>query len=190
VLREIVACFDEILTGDLERYEDLWRPALERLRTDRARFEAAARDEILHLELCVVTSREPAFDPGRHVLLGTTSADRVLAIGESAGGATYRFVIGTRSWFDLVSKKPLPRPALVDLTAKLNDLEGTDPAHDVAWRSQDVQSPSPELWFGRAGQRMFAEHNAMLEPSRLPPHVVRPLVLDALREAWTFPESD
>lgn len=190
VLREIVAGFDEILTGDLERYEELWRPGFERMRADRASFASAARDDILHLELCIATSREPRFAPGRHVLLGSTKADRVLAVHERAGGATYRFVIGTRSWFDLVSQKPLPRPALADLAARLNDLEGTDPARDVAWRTQDVRSPSPELWFGRADQRMFAEHNEALEPSRLAPATVRPLVVDALREAWTFPESD
>jgi hypothetical protein len=37
---------------------------------------------------------------------------------------------------------------------------------------------------------MFAEHSEVLETSRLAPGVVRPLVLDALRAAWTFPDSD
>ncbi len=188
VLREIVERFDEILTGDLERYEDLWRGGLERLRADRESLASASRDEITHLELCVVTSREADFGPGRHALFGSTNADRVLVVGERSGGATYRFVIGTRSWFDLVSQKPLTRPSLEELCLRLNELEGSDPAEEFAWRSQSVQSPSPELWFGRAEHPMFAEHSDVLEVSRLAPNDVRPLVLDALRDAWTFPE--
>jgi hypothetical protein len=188
VLRELVARFDEILTGDLERYEDLWREGLDRLRTDRTSLAAAARDEITHLELCVVTSRDAGFGPGRHALFGSTNADRVLVVGEGSGGATYRFVIGTRSWFDLVSQKPLPRPSLEDLCARLNELEGSIPSDECAWRSHSVQSPSPELWFGRDHAAMFAEHSTVLEKSRLAPIDVRPLVLDALRDAWAFPE--
>jgi hypothetical protein len=190
VLREIVARFDEILTGDLERYEDLWRPGLERLRADRAALSAAARDEVAHLELLIVTSAAGGFDPGRHALFGSTSADRVLVVGQRAAGATYRFVIGTRSWFDLVSRSPLPRPSLEALAAKLNELEGADAGARVAWRCQSTQSPSPELWFGRGNHEMFDEHCPALEESRLAPSVVRPLVVGALRDVWAFPESD
>jgi hypothetical protein len=153
-------------------------------------------DDITHLELCVLTAREKGFAPGRHLLFGATGPggtsghDRILVVGERASGATYRFLIGTRSWFDLVSQKPLPRPDLGALAARLNALEGTSAAHEIAWRAQPVASPSPELWFGRADHAMFGEHNEALEESRLSPTVVRPAVLDALRAAWTFPESD
>jgi hypothetical protein len=189
-MREVVARFDEILTGDLERYEDLWRIGLERLRADRTALAAAARDEITHLELCVVTARESGFDPGRHALFGSTEADRILVVGERSSGATYRFVIGTRSWFDLVSQKPLERPDLDALVEQLNALEGTGPEDEVAWRAQPAESPSPEVWFGSSDHAMFAEHCDALEPSRLSPQTVRPIVLDALRAAWTFPDSD
>jgi hypothetical protein len=198
VLRELVAHFETILDGDLAEYESLWRAELEALRADLADLATAARDEITHLDLAVFTAPHGArasrggtraFDPGRHALFGTTESDRVLVVGPQTGGATYRFLIGTGSWFDLVPRRTLPRPALEDLCDHLNQAEGTQTFDEVAWRSQDPNTPSPELWFGRADQAFFAEHAAVLEPSRLAPDVVRALVLDALRASWAFPEE-
>lgn len=191
VMRELVETFDEFVTGSLEPWADLWRADLERLRADRAALAAASRDEIAHLQLTIWTARdERLFDPGRHALLGGTDSDRVLAIGERRGGATYRLVIGTASWFDLESPRPLPRPALEDLVTRLNALEGTRASDAVAWRCQPTDSPSPELWFGRRDHAFFAEHAPVLEASRLAPNIVRPAVLDALRATWTFPDDD
>lgn len=190
VQRELVAILDEVVTGDLERWAPLWRGALDRLRLDRAALAAGARDEIAHLDLGIFTARAaPAFDPGRHALFGSTAADRVLAIGERTDGATYRFLIGTASWFDLVSRRPLCRPSLEDLARRLNELEGTAPSDAIAWRTHPTATPSPELWFGPDDRPLFAEHAPTLAPSRLSPRDVRPLVLDALRETWTFPDE-
>ncbi len=190
VMRDAVAVLDEIVTGDLDRFADLWRAELERFRADRAALAAASRDDIAHLDLCVFTARSPGFDPGRHALFGSTGADRVFAIGEHKTGATYRFVIGTHSWFDLASRRPLARPDLAGLAARLNELENSSPAAEVSWRHQATITPSPELWFGRDQPEMFAEHAPFLERSRLAPAVVRREVFESLRAAWRFPEDD
>lgn len=197
---ELVARFGEILDGDLAEHADLWRPALESLRADRADLARAQRDDLVHFDAAVYTApdgasasrphaRVPHYDPGRHALFGSTSADRVLVVGPRGAGATYRFVIGTASWFDLASGPRLARPDLERLAARLNELEGTEPAHDLAWRAQPTASPSPELWFGARDAEWFAEHASVLAPSRLAPKLVRTEIVDALRAAWTFPDD-
>jgi hypothetical protein len=195
-LRELVLHLPEMLDDGLEPYAELWQPELARLREDQAALRSAAKDEIAHLELCVWTAaaREGAFDPGRHALFGSTAADRVLAVGPtSARGTTYRLVIGTRSWFELVSPRPQPRPDLPKLAAELDALEGSAPEDEHAWRSQPIASPSPELWFGTREHPWFAEHAGFAEragalhPSRLAPAVVRRAVLSSLRSCWSFP---
>lgn len=189
VARDVVDVLDELLASDLESFAGLWRAPLERLRLDRAALAAATRDDVRHLDLSVFTSRAASFDPGRHALFGSTSADRVLAIGERRLGATYRLLIGTRSWFDLASPRPLPRPDMETLSARLNEIEGTAQDAEVAWRTQPTLSPSPELWFGREQAQFFAEHAPGLEPSRLAPRIVRREIQEALRATWTF-QSD
>lgn len=187
---ELVERFAEMLDGDLTEYEDLWRPALETLRADRVELARAQRDDLVHLDVAVFTAADGSgLGPGRHALFGATAADRVLVVSPRGGGATYRFVINTTSWFDLASGPRLPRPDLEALAARLNELEGADPAGDVAWRAQASASPAPELWHGRADAEMFAEHAPWLEPSRLAPKIVKTAVFDALRAAWSFPEE-
>jgi hypothetical protein len=200
VLRELMPRLSGILDGDVDPYADLWAGELEIARADLADLALAARDEVTHLDLAVWTaperrsssrSRQTAhhFDPGRHALFGSTRADRVLVIGPQGAGATYRFVLSTLSWFDLVSRKMQPRPDLARLAARLNELEGSTPGEACAWRAQDTHSPSPELWFGRADHQRFAEHAPALEPSRLPAATVRRAIADALRASWEFPED-
>jgi hypothetical protein len=137
----------------------------------------------------VTSSRAPgtatAFDPGRHALFGATEADRALVIGPRGAGATYRLVVNTTSWFELSSGPRLARPDLAALAQRLNELERTDDAGEIAWRAQDA----PELWFGRGDAPFFAEHAPWLAESRLAPKIVKNEVFDALRAAWTFPES-
>jgi hypothetical protein len=173
-----------LLDGDLGPWRALWEPELEDLRFDLARLGVAARDELVHLDWTVwsSTSREP-FDPSRHALFGSSPADRVLAIGARDGGWTYRFVLSTLSWFDLVERRALPRPDLGGLALRLNGLEGTDPAGALAWRTPKVGGASPELWFGTQDHERFAERCPALRPSRLEPARVRREVADALRGA-------
>lgn len=188
-----------ILDGDVEPYGELWRRELEALRADHTDLAAAARDEITHLDLAIFTapvgrasSRARAsggrFDPGRHALFGATTADRVLAIGPGPDGTTYRFLLSTVSWFELVSRRAQPRPELEALAARLNELEGSRETDDIAWRCQGTASPSPELWFGARDHEMFAEHAPVLAPSRLEPALLRRALSDALRASWTFPD--
>lgn len=188
-----------LLDGNVEPFGELWRAELEDLHADRTDLAAAARDDILHLDLAVFTAPEGrtssraraergSFDPGRHALFGSTDADRVLVIGPRPDGATYRFLVSTISWFDLVTRQAQARPDLGVLAARLNELEGTTQPDDLAWRCQDGASPSPELWFGVADHALFSEHAPVLAPSRLAPPVVRRAVADALRARWVFPE--
>lgn len=181
-----------LLAGEVEPFRTLWEAPLERLRADRAALARAARDELVHLDLALWTrdARASAFDPGRHALFGATDADRVLAIGTSAPGTTYRFVVGTLSWFDLPSRSRQARPDLETLAAELNALEGTRADDDVAWRAQPTTGASPELWFGTAGHERFAEHaGTVLRPSALAPERVKAALIDALRASWTFPDE-
>ncbi len=197
---DLVARFAEILDGDLLEFEDLWRSPLEDLRADLADLARAQRDEIVHLDVTVFTGADhasasrsrasvPHLDPGRHALFGSTNADRVLVVGPRGAGSTYRFLIGTGSWFELASGPRLARPDLEALVDHLNALENARPEADLAWRAQARASPSPELWFGHRKALMFAEHAPWLAPSRLAPKVVRTAIFDALRAAWTFPDE-
>ena len=189
-LCELIPRMPAILDGDVEPYADLWKPELEDARADLAMRARAARDEVSHLDLCIWTApQDTTFDPGRHAVFGSTRADRVLLIGPRAEGASYRFLLSTLSWFDLVSRRTQPRPDLGELARRLNELEGSAPSADQAWRAQDVRSPSPELWFGSEDHALFAERAPALTPSRLPPSTVRRAIADALRASWEFPEG-
>ena len=189
-LRGIVERMTAWLDGGLEELADLWKPELEALREGRADLASASRDEVVHLDLCVWESRPGArFRPGRHALFADGRIDRALAIGRGRTGATYRFVVSTLSWFDLVSREMQPRPDLAALAERLNELEGTTPTAEVAWRAQDAGNPSPELWFGTSGVESFEEHSDALRESRLETAIVRRAVADALRACWAFPDA-
>ncbi len=192
-----------LLDGELEPFRDAWEEPLETLQADRADLASAAREDLVHLEWTWWTAprgaasarggadarRGDAFDPGRHALFSGTPHDRILVEGPSEAGTTYRFLLGTRSWFDLSSPAPLPRPDLAALSARLNELEGTDPASASAWRSQADAGASPELWFGAADNPAFSEHaGASLHPSRLAPEKLRAEIADALRAALVLPD--
>ena len=185
---EVVERLPQMLDGDLTEFEDLWRRESEDLAEDRAALAAAARDEIVHLDHAVWEA-QAAFDPGRHALFGSTKCDRILAIGRADGGATYRFMLSTLSWFDLVTRRALPRPDLAALAARLNEAEGTAEGSAAGWRFQEAESPSPELWFGDADLEHFSERCPALRPSRLEPSYVRKTIAEALRESWQFPEE-
>lgn len=189
VMNELVDRLDDVLDGDLERFAPLWTPGVERARADRTRLASASRDDLVHLDLVVwIAPRGEPFLPGRHAMSGTSDADRLLALQERGGGCTARLVLNTSSWFDLQTPR-LPRPSLETLAQRLNELEGCALDAGVRWRCEPTASPSPELWFGREGKPWFAEHSSVLEESRLPAVRVRALVVEALREAWVFPDE-
>jgi hypothetical protein len=170
-----------ILRGDLAPYRALWEPALDDLRTDRAALSRAARAERAERDLVVWTAASgAAFDPGRHALFGSSEADRALVIGRRSAGTTWRLVVNTTSWFDLVTRARLRRPDLETLAARLNALAGTSPADEHAWRAQAPDDPAPELWFGRAEIERFAEQNGALAPTHAPRERVLETILAAL----------
>ncbi len=181
--------------------EPLWRPDLAALDADRADLAAALHDDLVYLDMAVwmaahgAGSTRPgaptAFDPGRHAILGSGRADRALLIGPSALGTTARFIVGTRSFFDVVSRPPSRRPDLARLRDRLNDLEGLQPDAEHAWRHQPERGATPELWFGRDEHPLYAEHaGAALGHSSLDPEAIKRGVLDAVRDAWELPNDD
>jgi hypothetical protein len=179
-----------VLEGDLEPWRSLWEEPLAGLRADLAALEACERDSVAHLDWAVYAARGPAadsLDPCRHALLGTTRSDRVLFLAETPAGTRCRLVIGTLSWFDLDSRAREPRPRLGELAERLNELEGSDPEGVCAWRAQDIESPSPELWFGLAEQDLFADRCPALRPSRIDPARLRREIADSLRAAAPLP---
>jgi hypothetical protein len=187
----------EWLTGDLEPWRDLWSDGLADYRADRADIAAATFEEVVHLELEIYTAAPGAistrkgaerFDPGRHALYTGTVADRVLVVGPSVNGTTYRLIINTTSWFDRPGRTPGERPDLERLATRLNELEAEAGSKAHAWHAQATKGAAPELWYGTSELESFAEHNAALRPSRLTPEVVRREVIDALRAVWFFPE--
>ena len=195
-----LAALPGILGGDLTPYESLVHGPLEALRGDQADLQLAAVDDLVHLDYVVRTapmgaesSREPAphcFDPGRHALWGAHLADRQLVLGPGESGTTCRFLIGTRSFFDMVTETAQPRPDLEALAQELNTVEGTNKADEVAWRFQSLKGASPELWFGLEGLPDYVEHaGPWLAPSSINPTRIKSLVVDAVRAAWVWPEE-
>jgi len=182
LLERLPAILDRRAGEGLDDYRELWQPTVDGVEADLADLRAAAREDVLALDLTLWTAEEGAgsrrtgsrglYDPGRHALFGSTSADRALTVGPLAGGATYRLVVSTLSWFDLVTETRLPRPDLEGLARRLNAREGSVQEDELAWRWQPASNASPELWFGGAELASFAEHNEVLSPSELEPDVV------------------
>ncbi|HED64501.1 MAG TPA: hypothetical protein ENJ09_02990 [Planctomycetes bacterium] len=169
--------FPTLLDGDLTGFEPIFEPVLERAREDRSCLADARREEVASADLTLWHFAKGAVTrpglPGRHALFGTTSSDRSLLLAETGDGTLARLVVSTRSWFDLESPAPLPRPDLEAMARTLNELEGTEQQEELAWRAQSSDGASPELWFGTAELDAFAEHNDALAPSRLSPDQVR-----------------
>lgn len=179
-----------ILSGDFAPYRSAWEEELERTRADLAGLEACTRDVVAHLDWTTWVARaasEP-FSPGRHALFGASHSDRVLVAAACRGGVQYRFLISTRSWFDIPGRERAPRPDLRRLAAELNDAENTREDDALAWRAQPPDSPSPELWFGERQPEFFAERVAGLAPSSLSVAQVRRTLAEALRERLELPQ--
>lgn len=165
-------------------------------RADQAALEAALFDDLIYMDMGVWTAPlraagAPLFDPGRHAFFADGRADRALLLGRTAGGTTARFVLGTYSFFDVVSRTPSPRPDLAALCTELNATEGCAPDGALCWRHQDPRGASPELWFGKAELPLYAEHAAgYLGESSLTPEEVKAKCIDAVRATWPLPDDD
>jgi len=194
VTRRVMNELPRMIASELNEYRALWQSALERGHADRTQLAACALDELVHLELGVFSAppSEQDFDPGRHAVFADGRFDRALLVGpERRSGHTYRFIIGTQSWFDIPDQVHQPRPELAQLCAALNAAEGTSADAGVRWRHQAQSGASPELWFGRAELPNYAEHaGAALAHSSLPPTTVKAQVVDALRAVFVFPEEE
>ena len=189
VTRFLIAELPALLAADRLPFPELWEPTVAALEHDLADLGTAARRDDAARDLTVWTAPRDArsrragaaaFDPGRHALFGSTRADRVLVAGPSGAGTTWRLVVSTLSWFDLVTERRLPRPDLQALATRLNALEGCHAEDDAAWRAQAADNASPELWFGMPAQPSFAEHSSALLPSALAPRTVTEAVESAL----------
>ncbi len=162
----------------------------------RAALEDALFDDLIYMDMGVWTAPlraagAPLFDPGRHAFFADARADRALLLGRTAGGTTARFVLGTYSFFDVVSRRPSPRPDLAALCKELNEAEGCSTDGTLCWRHQDQRGASPELWFGTDGLPLYAEHAAEhLGESQLSPEQVKAMCIDAVRATWPLPDDD
>ncbi|MCA9002058.1 MAG: hypothetical protein KDB61_09050, partial [Planctomycetes bacterium] len=98
---------------------------LTRLREDLAGIDRGEIVPLVHLDLSVVNAApDGAPEPGRHALFHRADSDRILWMQRSTEGVRARFVIGTRSWFEIPGLTIQPRPDLESLAARLNELEG------------------------------------------------------------------
>lgn len=162
---------------------------VERLARDREALERASFDDLVYLDFGVWTGAE-GFDPGRHAFFGDGRRDRALLLGEGPAGTTARFVIGTRSFFDMVSKRPSARPDLAELATALQRLEPRA-AGEARWHHHAQKTATPELWFGTEGLPLYAEHaGSVLRPSGIPTLEIKRVVLEAIRTSWELPDDD
>lgn len=186
----------EDLLGDETAHPELWQADLERHRAGAAQLAEAAFDDLVYMDFGVWSSRPAAagdddFDPSRHAFFGDGRLDRALLLGPGPDGTTARFVLGTRSFFDVVSRAGSPRPDLEGLRDKLRGLEPDDAPEGCAWHCHDPRGASPELWFGREGLPLYAEHaGEHLAPSRIDALEIKRHVIDAIRATWPLPDDD
>ena len=180
------------LESGLSAHEPLYRSELDRYRGDLALLEGLTSVPLVHFDLCVWESPRPVQAlPGRHALFGQSDCDRVLWLSPAEGGTLARFLISTLSWFELPGRKALPRPDLEALAKALNRLEGTDPEAPQAWRFQNTQTASPEVWFGRAKMPLFlSDASPYMAPSRLEGATIKSEVMEALRSVWALENED
>ena len=176
------------LANGIESEKAHYGPALDRLRSDLQNLQRAEEVPLIHFDLSVLRAA-PGTDsePGRHALFHTTGTDRVLWMAKDSEGVRARFLIGTRSWFEIPGLIVQPRPDLKKLADRLNQLESSAIEYSSAWRFQATDTASPELWFGAPDLPLFCSFpGAALHKSQLTPEVIQAEVCDAVREVWTF----
>ncbi len=75
-------------------------------------------------------------------LCTATSSNRILAITHHEDGFFYQFQYTVDSWFDLLTRKPLPRLDLKPLASRLNDMESNSM---TLWKADPITNPRPIL---------------------------------------------
>ncbi|GMT48470.1 MAG: hypothetical protein IEMM0008_0009 [bacterium] len=75
-------------------------------------------------------------------LCTATPSNRILLITHRNDGFFYEFQYTVDSWFDLLTRKPLPRLDLKPLAMKLNDMESDSM---VLWAADPITYPRPTL---------------------------------------------
>src|SRR5262249_51371946 len=94
------------------------------------------------LDLALVSSDRPITDVGLNLAAGDSS--RVLYLLPSREGYRYRFRYRVESWFELVSRKVPPRPALDAVLPLLDRAEGARRG-GPSWWCDSPQAPVAEL---------------------------------------------
>lgn len=133
------------------------------------------------LDLALVSSDRPLTSVGLNLAAG--EASRVLYVLPSREGYRYRFRYRVESWFELVSRRVPPRPALGGVLELLDRAEGARGAKGRAWWCDPPTSPVCELGFGNRVSRVSPFDDPGVEndpPSRLLPSTV----IDCLAGAW------
>ncbi|MCP5024615.1 MAG: hypothetical protein GY930_22980 [bacterium] len=180
------------LANGIDSESTTYGPALDQLQQDLTGLERAEVVPLIHFDLCVLRAGLGVHsEPGRHAIFHKATTDRVLWMAQDQDGVRARFLIGTRSWFEIPGAQIQPRPDLEQLATRLNGLEGCTPSDSSAWRYQPIDTASPELWFGAPDIPMFCSFPGdALHRSHLTPEVIQAAVCDAVREVWTFVNED
>ncbi len=96
-----------------------------------------------------------------------TPSNRILEITHQDNGFFYRFQYTVDSWFELLTKKPLPRLDLKPLANRLNDMESNSMIH---WEADPITNPRPTL--------APEDSQGKWSISQLPPDKVAQVVMD------------
>jgi hypothetical protein len=135
------------------------------------------------LDLALVSSDRPITSIGLNLAAGDCS--RVLLVLPSRAGYRYRFRYRVESWFELVSRKVPPRPALDPVLERLDRAEGLAPGagKGPAWWCEVPERPVCEMGFSRRERRPSPYDDPDLAedpPSRLLPSTVIEALAGAL----------
>jgi hypothetical protein len=161
-------------------WRSLWEAEHARAVADVERVQAGTGVSVRRFpgqDLALVSSDRPITSPGLHLAAG--DALRVLLVRPSRTGFRYRFRYRVESWFELASRRPLPRVPLAPAVEALERAESSG-----RWWCGTLGAPIVELGHGspeRAAASVFDDPDVEGDPeSRLPPSAV----IDALRAAF------
>ncbi len=178
----LLAHLPEVL-DDPFALRSLWAERHARIVEDVRRIEAGtgvSTRDFPDLDLALVSSDRPITDIGLNLAAGDRL--RVLLVLPSREGYRYRFRYRVESWFELVSRKVPPRPALDAALERLTRAEGAREGRP-SWWCDPPGSPVCEAGYGDRARRASAFDDPAPEndpPSRLLPSTV----IDAFAATW------